>query len=337
MNGVSFPDVSITVQKGDALSFEADVLVLKYADTVHGLDREVFLQLSEARRDIEDFAPAEGESVLIPARGVISATEILVLGVGSLRSFGYQEIRDFGKRALATLAESRPATTSVALTLHGPGYGLDEREAFESEIAGLLDAIHGGLFPKALQQVTIVELNAKRAARLAMLLGELLFSKPRAAAETFAPPGLELPARLKSVGYDSQAKPHIFVAMPFAEEMDDVFHYGINSAVNAAGFLCERADLSTFTGDVIDWVKKRISSASLVIADLSNANPNVYLEVGYAWGCGRPTVLIVRDPPNVPFDVRGQRYLVYKKIQELETKLRAELEGLAAAGSSRHG
>ena len=54
----------------------------------------------------------------------------------------------------------------------------------------------------------------------------------------------------------------------------------------AAGYLGERADLATFTGDVMDWVRARISSANLVIADLTSANPNVYLEVGYAWGKG---------------------------------------------------
>ncbi len=116
--------------------------------------------------------------------------------------------------------------------------------------------------------------------------------------------------------------------MPFTEEMDDVFHYGIQGAVNAAGYLCERADLSSFTGDIMNWVKKRISTASLVIADLSTANPNVYLEVGYAWGCGKSTVLLVRDPVDLKFDVTGQRCLVYKKIKDLEAALRKELKSL---------
>jgi hypothetical protein len=119
--------------------------------------------------------------------------------------------------------------------------------------------------------------------------------------------------------------------MPFAEDMDDVFHYGIQGAVNSAGFLCERADLSSFTGDVMEWVKKRIATASLIIADLSTANPNVYLEVGFAWGCGKPTVLLVRDTNDLRFDVRTQRCLVYKKIKDLESLLRTELANLPRA------
>jgi hypothetical protein len=116
--------------------------------------------------------------------------------------------------------------------------------------------------------------------------------------------------------------------MPFVEEMEDTFHYGIQRAAQGADFLCERADLSAFTGDVVDWVKKRIEGSNLVIADLSDANPNVYLEVGYAWGRAIPTVLLVRELDDAKFDVRGRRILTYKRIKELEEKLGRELEAL---------
>lgn len=255
-------------------------------------------------------------------------------GVGPLRQFGYGEIRAFGRKVLEALADEASQVRHVALAIHGPGYGLDETEAFDSEVAGLLDALRSGDFPADLNQITIVEANAERASQLAALLGELLSDGLGGRGARLRS---EVQDRLRSVGYDSQSKPHVFVAMPFAEDMDDVFHYGIQGAVNASGFLCERADLSTFTGDVIEWVKARIASASLVVADLSGANPNVYLEVGYAWGCGRPTVLLVKDTAQLKFDVRGQRCLVYKKIQDLEKSLRSELEGLKAtrSGSTR--
>jgi hypothetical protein len=81
----------------------------------------------------------------------------------------------------------------------------------------------------------------------------------------------------------------------------------------------------------MEWVKQRICSATFVIADLSTANPNVYLEVGYAWGCGRPTILPVRDTTDLKFDVKGQRCLVYKSIKQLEEILGKELEAISAA------
>jgi hypothetical protein len=134
--------------------------------------------------------------------------------------------------------------------------------------------------------------------------------------------------RPRAAGYASSTKAHVFVAMPFKEEMDDVYHYGIQSAVRDAGFLCERADLAAFTGDVLTWVRDRIKSSSLLVADLSDGNPNVYLEVGYAWGCGVPTVLLTRDAASLQFDVRGQRCLVYKRIKDLEESLCKELKDL---------
>ncbi|MCI0439159.1 MAG: hypothetical protein L0177_08525 [Chloroflexi bacterium] len=321
-------DVSIVVERGDALHFGADVLVLKYANALYGVDHAAVDALSSAVPDIDARLPKAGGFYITPPTQAVGAGRVLFVGVGPLRQFGYGEIRRFARKALEALAGEMPHAGHVALTIHGPGYGLDESEAFRSEVAGLLDAIASGDLPANLAKVTIVEQNVGRARRLQTLLDQLLPSGPPGSQSRTSRLLAEVPDRLRSVGYDSQSKPHVFVAMPFADEMDDVFHYGIQGAVNAAGFLCERADLSTFTGDVMEWVKTRISSARLVVADLSDANPNVYLEVGYAWGCGRPTVLLVNDASQLKFDVKGQRCLVYKKIKDLETSLRTELDGL---------
>lgn len=323
-------NVRIVVEEGDALAIRADILALKYAQYLFGVDRAAVHALSRVVPDIEDRLPKPAAFYITASEGAVAAKHVLFIGVGSLRDFGYGEIRAFGRKVLQALADEAPKTRHVALTLHGPGYGLDESEAFESEVAGLLDAIDRGYYPAGLDQITIVEANAGRAKRLGGLLDRLLPDSPRGARGRAARPLTEVPDRLRSVGYESESKPHVFVAMPFAEEMDDVFHYGIQSAVNASGFLCERADLSAFTGDVIEWVKNRIATASLVVADLSGANPNVYLEIGYAWGCSRPTVLLVKDATHLKFDVKGQRCLVYKRIKDLEESLRSELHGLIA-------
>jgi hypothetical protein len=177
--------------------------------------------------------------------------------------------------------------------VHGPGYGLDEIEAFESQVAGFVDAILSGDRPEQLECVQFVERNKGRATRLKEVLARLLpdgevaarpFGERHGAAE-----------RLRAAGYSSESKGHVFVAMPFADEMQDVYHYGIQNAVNSVGLLCERADLSAFTGDVMQRVMQRIKTATILIADLTGANPNVYLELGFAWGCGKSSVLLARD------------------------------------------
>lgn len=116
--------------------------------------------------------------------------------------------------------------------------------------------------------------------------------------------------------------------MPFATEMEDVYYYGIQNPVRQLGFICERIDQEAFTGDVLPQMKTRIEAAEIVIADLTGSNPNVYLEVGYAWGKARPTVLLVREADQLKFDVRGQKCLTYKSIKDLETQLTKELQEL---------
>jgi len=318
----------IEVARGDALKFNADVLVLKYARNLYGVDQAVHVRLTSAGIDVT--LPAIGKYASLHTRGALATQTVLFLGVPPLAHFDYSQLREFGRRAIETVAGQMPKAAHVALTIHGPGYGLDEIEAFESQLAGVLDALDA-LGRTAIRKVTFVERSAGRADRLATALARLLpqSALPSGSAGGLRSLGEDARATLRSVGYSSASKPRAFVAMPFAPEHDDVFHYGIQGASNAAGLLCERADLSSFTGDVMAWVKDRISTAKVLIADLSSANPNVYLEVGYAWGRGVPTVLVCKDAStDLKFDVRGQRCLVYKNIKHLEEMLSRELQAL---------
>jgi hypothetical protein len=320
--------VEVELKTGDVLRERADVLVLKYAQKLYGVDAQAIDTLEASCRQIQ--LPMPWKFCFEDAVPGIAASRLLFMGVPPLREFGYREIRAFARKALAAIAGEVPLTKHVALTIHGPGYGLDEVEAFEAEVAGLVDAVREDDHPKALQKISIVEYNLGRAKRLASSLTALLpdHTITTKAGSLAYPVSALATEKLRAAGYSSDAKAHVFVAMPFRDEMEDVYHYGIQSAVKAAGLLCERADLSTFTGDVLEWVRSRIRSATLVVADLTDANPNVYLEVGFAWGIGVPTVLVCKSADHLKFDVRGQRCLVYKKIKELEDSLTAELRSL---------
>lgn len=325
--------IEIAVVPGDVTSFDADVLVLKYAQAHYGIDSIVSQRVTRLGIDEDQCAPRPGASSYFDSRGGIRSKNILVVGVRGLYDFNYQDIRIFARAALEALAdhEKDASIEHVCFTLHGAEYGLDEVEAFESEIAGLIDGITAGRIPKFMQRISIVEIDDRRANRLKKVLGELV---PLGRVEPKLKDYLQTSEKavyekFRSVGYSSDQKPHMFVAVPFRDEMEDVYEYGIQNAVRKAGFLCERADLSAFTGDVMDWVRRRICSASLVIADLTSANPNVYLEVGYAWGVSVKTVLLVQEAEQLKFDVRGQRCIIYKRIKDLEEKLHKELVALA--------
>lgn len=324
------PQITLSIEHTDALAIDGDVLASKYADGFYGVGAAIAQKLAQQGIDIESQMPQPGSFRIFETCSAINSPQVIFINVGFLYDFQYKEIREFSRLVLESLTQSNTQTSRLIMTLHGVGYGLDEIEVLESEIAGLMDAIAAGNYPRGLKSIVFAERNLSRARRLKAALDKLLTSGEILipGLSSFNTFGHHVSNRLRNVGYESGSKAHVFVAMPFAEEMDDVYHYGIQGAVKAAGFLCERADLSSFTGDVMNWVKQRIESATLVIADLTGANANVYLEVGYAWGCKRPTILLIRDSKDLKFDVRGQRCLKYKKIKELEALLQQELEQL---------
>jgi len=142
----------------------------------------------------------------------------------------------------------------------------------------------------------------------------------------------EVKATIRNTDTSEKDKRHIFVAMPFSIDMSDVYVYGIHRSAEINGFTCERIDRNSFTGSILSHIKQRISSATAVIADLSGGNPNVYLELGYAWGCEIPTILITKDVSQLHFDVRDQRCIQYESIRALEEKLTQELANLKTMG-----
>jgi hypothetical protein len=323
--------VKVEVIPGDVLVIDADILAVKYAQEFYGVDKQIADRLRGT--GALSINPRIGSFRIVPSGGTIAANRILFVGVPVLYDFGYREIREFSIKVLSSLAGEAPATRVLALTLHGTGYGLDERECFLSEVAGLADAVASGDYPAQLEIVKIVEQNRGRAERLTRLL------------DAYLPDGkIDVDARmlhhrigekrsetLRAIGYDSAQKPHVFVAMPFADEAEDLFHYGIRQAVSSNGYLCERVDQVPSVGDILTRIKERIKTATFVVAELTGASPNVYLEVGYAWGRGVPTVLLVQknEVANLYFDVVGQRCVVYSSIRDLEEKLSSELAALA--------
>lgn len=60
-------------------------------------------------------------------------------------------------------------------------------------------------------------------------------------------------------------------------------------------------------------VSTEIDKADFVIADVSGANPNVMLEVGYAQGRGKPILFVVSpdEGTKIPSTLSGQMFYVY--------------------------
>jgi hypothetical protein len=109
-----------------------------------------------------------------------------------------------------------------------------------------------------------------------------------------------------------------FLAMPTKDWLPDV-KQTIESA--AAGFECELSVDNAAPGDIMNQVWRDIRRSEVVVADVTDKNPNVFYEMGLAHALGKTTIIIKqKDAPPVPFDLRNYRYFEYDtgKLAELK-------------------
>ena len=338
--------LSISIVEGDVLNRDSDLLILKYADGFHGVDRAVSELVG-----FEDHVET-GDYALVVGRPS-NAKQVLFIGVGVLYEFRYAEIRRFGHDALKLSAQLDDAPKKITMPIHGPGYGLDEREAFLSFVAGIMEAVEAGDLPRGLESLEIVELDPKRAVRLQHLLATVLKGQSpqvmkrgslRVATKNgdrITPDGSSIPFidlgkatdGLAKYGAPSERKIKLFVAMPFKDDYVDEYDIAISDAAQHVNIVCERIDKEAYVGDIMNNVKGRIASYNGMLALLNDANPNVFLEIGCAWAKEKPIVLMLRKDQSLPFDLSGQKCIMYSNISELRNKLKAELKALLDNGT----
>jgi len=80
----------------------------------------------------------------------------------------------------------------------------------------------------------------------------------------------------------------------------------------------------------MDLISKMIEESNLVIADLSEKNPNVFLELGIAYNLQKPLILLCSKEAfedkdkwgkNLPFDLHGCDLLIFNNENDLKVKL----------------
>lgn len=120
----------------------------------------------------------------------------------------------------------------------------------------------------------------------------------------------------------------VFVAMPFSEDLEDVYIYGIRNCVQNIGFSCVRVDEVEHSGPIVEEMVDQIKRCRIIIAEVSDHNPNVFYEVGWAHALGRNTILLAREGTELPFDIRHVNTIMKKSIHSLEEKLAKRLNSM---------
>ncbi len=113
--------------------------------------------------------------------------------------------------------------------------------------------------------------------------------------------------------------------MPFKNEFDGVWLNVIKPTVEAQNAKCIRADNIFKVGSILKDILKSIEESDYIIADLSEKNPNVYYELGYAHALKKNVILLTQDIANLPFDIRDKRVIKYADTSSGAVELKKNL------------
>ena len=82
--------------------------------------------------------------------------------------------------------------------------------------------------------------------------------------------------------------------------------------IEKAGFIAKRADDISKPTEIMVGIWESIQDASIILADLSEKNPNVFYELGLAHAIAKPVIMITPSMDNVPFDLQALRIIIFK-------------------------
>jgi hypothetical protein len=104
-----------------------------------------------------------------------------------------------------------------------------------------------------------------------------------------------------------------FVLSPFKDPFNIIFNDHIKPTIEQIpNSICLRADNIYGNKPIIEDIWKSINEAKIIIAELTDRNPNVFYEVGVAHTVGKEVILITQSMDDVPFDLKHLRCIVYE-------------------------
>jgi Zn-dependent peptidase ImmA (M78 family) len=125
------------------------------------------------------------------------------------------------------------------------------------------------------------------------------------------------------------AKIPVFVSMPFNPEMTCLYLEVLKPTIEGMGMSSQRADEISSAETIADDIRRAINDSKLMIADISNFNPNVMHEIGLAQSINKPTIIICRNgyrEEQIPSNIRHIRRIIYPNHAGGGPVLRRQLE-----------
>lgn len=105
-----------------------------------------------------------------------------------------------------------------------------------------------------------------------------------------------------------------FVLMPFGGPYDEFYNEIIKETLEENNYTVKRADEIYGSKPIMEDILNGINDSELILADLTDKNPNVFYELGIAHTVkpNNNVLLISQSIDFVPFDIRPYRVIIYE-------------------------
>ncbi len=104
-----------------------------------------------------------------------------------------------------------------------------------------------------------------------------------------------------------------FVIMPFGKWEDIVYHQIYEEAFKTCGYQITRADDFFKPTEIMATIWACVQSSTIILADLTGRNPNVFYELGLSHAIHKPVILVTSSDDEIPFDLKAIRHIIYDK------------------------
>ncbi len=129
-------------------------------------------------------------------------------------------------------------------------------------------------------------------------------------------------------------KKSCFVACPIGQidsnerkRSDGLLRHILKPVLDEFGYEVVRADQIQSAGRITTQVLQVISDADIVVADLTDENPNVMYELGIRHAIRKPFIHMMHKGSNIPFDVYDVRTIFYHLDLDAVDDAKSELKG----------
>lgn len=112
----------------------------------------------------------------------------------------------------------------------------------------------------------------------------------------------------------------VFIVMPFKKEFDDLYKV-YKTVCNDFGFDAVRTDKVISLEKILPRILNGIRHSAFVIADVTETSPNVFYEIGFAEGLGRPIIATAKVGTKLPFDIADTPVIFWDNLDDLKAIL----------------